>query len=112
MPKWAARVDTNQNAIVKALREHGASVTLLHRVGQGCPDLLIAAYGKWALIEIKDGKKPPSERKRTPAQIKWWDKNVNGGARAMVTDAEGAIRFLALLKPVESAEQSIDVVQA
>lgn len=88
---------------MRALEAAGASVTLLHRVGEGCPDLLIAAHGKWALIEVKDGSKPPSARKRTQPQIKWWDKNVNGGARALVTDVEGALRFLALLKPMEAA---------
>ena len=95
----AARTDANQAEIVKALEEAGASVTLLHRVGEGCPDLLVAAFGCWAMVEVKDGSKPPSARKRTPAQIKWWDKNIHGGPRAIVTDVEGALRFLRLLNP-------------
>ena len=90
----AARVDANQPAIVKAMREEGASVTHLHKVGEGCPDLLVAAAGQWGLVEVKDGKKPPSARQRTEAQIRWWDANVNGGARAIVTDEEGARRFV------------------
>ena len=94
----AARTDSNQSTIVRALESAGASVTLLHRVGEGCPDLLIADSGQWGLIEVKDGSRPPSQRKKTPAQIKWWDKNVNGGARAIVTDVDGALRFLSMLR--------------
>ena len=94
----AARTDANQAEIVRALRDEGCSVTLLHRVGEGCPDLLIGVNQKWGLIEVKDGTKSPSQIKRTEAQIRWWDANVNGGPRALVTDVEGAVRFVKLLK--------------
>ena len=67
----AAKVDANQSEIVKALRQIGASVQLLHAVGQGCPDLLVGFRGVNVLIEVKDGKKPPSQRQRTPAQEEW-----------------------------------------
>lgn len=72
----AARVDSNQAEIVKALRLSGVSTLLLHRVGQGCPDILAGStrpcpncgYGmnyNW-LIELKDGSKKPSAQKLTP----------------------------------------------
>jgi hypothetical protein len=35
------RVDDNQGAVTKALRAEGWSVTHLHAIGKGCPDLLV-----------------------------------------------------------------------
>ena len=57
-PRWAARVDANQHAIVKALRWRGATVHLLHREGRGCPDLLVGFRGQNLLLEVKaeDGR--------------------------------------------------------
>lgn len=66
-----ARVDDNQAEIVAALRGVGASVELLHRVGGGCPDLLVGYRGRNFLIEVKDGAKPPSARTLTPQQQDW-----------------------------------------
>lgn len=57
--------------IVAALRKMGASVEHLHAVGKGCPDILAGIKKQNILIEIKDGKKPPSKQKLTPGQIKW-----------------------------------------
>lgn len=67
----AAKTDDNQAEIVAALRKIGASVQPLHAVGQGCPDLLVGWRGITSLLEVKDGKKPPSARKLTPDQEKW-----------------------------------------
>lgn len=67
----AAKVDANQPAIVDALRKAGATVTPLHAVGQGCPDILVGYRGKNYALEIKDGSLPPSERRLTPAQQEW-----------------------------------------
>jgi len=67
----AARIDANQTQIVSALRSVGASVELLSAVGKGCPDLLVGYRGVNLLMEVKDGKKPPSERKLTSDQIVW-----------------------------------------
>lgn len=71
MSHWAAATDDNQAIVVRALREVGASVTLLHRVGLGCPDLLVGFRRQTFLIEVKDGDKPPSARKLTPDQEIW-----------------------------------------
>jgi hypothetical protein len=72
--RTAARVDSNQSAIVKALRSAGAFVQPLHTIGDGCPDLLVAYRGKWHLLEIKDGDKPPSQRKLTVDELEWHGK--------------------------------------
>lgn len=67
----AARTDRNQIHIVEALRDAGAVVQSLATVGQGCPDLLVGFRGSLYLLEVKDGAKPPSARKLTPAQEEW-----------------------------------------
>lgn len=67
----AAKVDANQAEIVAALRNVGAGVCDLSAVGEGCPDLLVSYRGAWTLLEVKDGKKPPSARTLTQDQVKW-----------------------------------------
>ena len=81
----AARVDRNQEEIVKALRAVGTTVQSLAAIGNGCPDLLVGYQGKTILMEIKDGKKPPSQRMLTPDQERWhyeWN-----GAKVYVVDS-------------------------
>ncbi|MDP2270938.1 MAG: hypothetical protein Q8K32_09425 [Archangium sp.] len=63
----AKQVDANQTAVVAALRAAGASVTHLHEVGKGCPDLLVGIAGKNYLVEVKDGGRPGAV-KLTPDQ--------------------------------------------
>ena len=63
--RFRARIDSNQPAIVKALREAGATVLHLHAVGHGCPDLCVGLKGKNYLFEIKDPTKRPSQRQLT-----------------------------------------------
>ena len=67
----ASKIDENQVEIVKALRKAGASVTHLHAVGQGCPDLMVGFRGSNYALEVKDGRKPPSARGLTDAQLRW-----------------------------------------
>ncbi|MEW5968993.1 MAG: hypothetical protein AB1706_03840 [Pseudomonadota bacterium] len=71
MVRRAARIDANQNEIVKALRQVGASVQSLASNGKGCPDLLVGFRGVNWLLEIKDGQKVKSARKLTPDQVEW-----------------------------------------
>ena len=55
----AAKVDSNQVAIVAALRKIGARVLHLHREGGGCPDLLAGYRGRNVLLEVKiPGEEP------------------------------------------------------
>lgn len=70
----AAKIDANQPAIVKALRALGCDVLILSAVGDGCPDLLVTAPvfpRRTMLIEIKDGAKPPRERRLTTDQVEF-----------------------------------------
>jgi hypothetical protein len=69
--KRASKVDANQTQVVSALRAAGASVQHLSNVGQGCPDLLVGHKGINYLMEVKDGRKSPSQRKLTDDQVMW-----------------------------------------
>jgi hypothetical protein len=101
----AAKVDTNQAAVVDALRRAGCSVQCLHTLGGGVPDLLVGRevptggpFGRERrtfLIEVKDGARPPSERKLTPDQVLWhreWRGHV-----AVAESVEQALRAVGLL---------------
>ena len=93
----AARIDANHEQIVSALRSAGASVQSLASVGKGVPDLLVGFQGKTLLMEVKDGRKTPSERRLTEDQVRWhgaW----NGGPLAIVDGVDAALRMLGVLK--------------
>jgi len=64
MARRAARVDDNQEEIVKALRSIGAYVKHVHTI-KGLFDILVFYRGTIYCIEIKDGAKVPSKRKLT-----------------------------------------------
>jgi hypothetical protein len=90
---FAKKVDKNQNEVVKTLRDFGADVHLLHMVGSGIPDLLVAYEGQTILMEVKDG----ADKKFTPDQIKFiagW----KGGHLYRVNSSEEAVEVLKSLK--------------
>ena len=87
----AAKIDANQAAIVKALRQLGCTVQSLAAVGDGVPDLLVGAFGTTLLMEVKDPKQPPSKRKLKPLQ-EIWHREWTGGPVSIVMDIEGAVR--------------------
>lgn len=84
----AKRTDANQTKIVSQLRQLGFSVAITSMVGDGFPDLVVAKANKTCLIELKDGSKPPSQRKLTPDEIKFID------------EWRGAIIVATELKPI------------
>ena len=88
----ASRVDANQSAIVKALREIGATVQVLSAVGQGCPDLAVGYHGVNVLLEAKDGSKTPGNRVLTADEAKWH--KTWGGQVAVVLSPEDAQRVV------------------
>jgi Holliday junction resolvase len=93
----AAKIDANQTQVVEALRAAGATVQSLAAVGQGVPDLLVGFQGKTLLMEVKDGRKPPSQRQLTEDQLKWhgaW----RGGPVAIVDGPDAALRMLGVMK--------------
>jgi len=90
---FAKKVDKNQAAVVKVLRNSGVDVYLLHMVGKGIPDLLCAFEGHTFLIEVKDGK----DKHFTPDQLKFiagW----KGGDLFRVNNEQDVIDLLKLYK--------------
>lgn len=90
--RFAARVDANQDQIVSALRAAGAIVRIVTQ-GNGLPDLLVGYRGHTILMEVKDGKKPPSARKLTEAEQKFFDE-WRGGALHIVESVDEALDIL------------------
>jgi len=87
-----ARVDANQPDITEGLRKVGATVQLLHIIGDGCPDMLVGYHGVNYLLEIKDGDKPPSQRQLTDDEMKWFNKWR--GKCAVVNNLDEALEYI------------------
>jgi hypothetical protein len=88
----AARVDANQEQIVSAMRACGATVRIVTQ-GDGLPDLLVGYRGYTILMEVKDGRKPPSARKLTEEEQKFFE-NWTGGMLAIVNSVDEALELL------------------
>ena len=88
---FAKKVDKNQASVVKALRDYGADVFLLHMVGGGIPDLLVCFNDQTILIEVKDGE----DKKLTPQQITLFA-GWKGGPLHRVNSVQEAIEVLKL----------------
>ena len=80
-----AKTDHNQNEIVQALRQIGATVVLLHKVGSGVPDLLVGFRGVTYLLEVKQLKGKPNL-----LQERWY-REWNGRAPVIVKTIDDAI---------------------
>ncbi len=71
MLRQAAKKDRNHQIIVAALRKAGVKVRNLNE--RDLPDLLCGYAGQIVLLEIKDGKRKPSERRLRPGQQAFFD---------------------------------------
>ena len=90
---FAKKVDKNQASVVKALRDYGADVFLLHMVGGGIPDLMVCYDDHTILMEVKDGL----DKKLTPQQIVLFA-GWKGGHLHRVNSCEEAINVLKLVE--------------
>ena len=88
---FAKKVDKNQKDVVKALRDYGADVFLLHTVGGGIPDLLVCYEEQTILMEVKDGE----DKKLTPQQVTLFE-SWKGGPLHRVNSVQNAIEVLKL----------------
>lgn len=68
----AARVDANQAEIVALFRRLGWSVLIVSQL-KNCCDIFVAKHGRTIAVEIKDGLKPPSQRKLSEGEQKFKD---------------------------------------
>lgn len=90
----AAKIDANQNEIVSALRNVGASVQSLATIGKGCPDLLVGFNNNNFLMEIKDGELSRSRQALTGLQVIWhksWCGQIH-----VVANVEQALEILGI----------------
>ncbi len=79
-----ARTDGNQRDVVARVRSCGYSVWVTSGHGHGAPDFVVGGrpgpysplHGidryAWP-VELKDGSRPPSERRLTPDEQRWHD---------------------------------------
>lgn len=88
---YARRVDDNQKDIIAAFRKLGYSVRDTSRLGEGFPDICCGKAGRTYIFEIKDGKKPPSARKLTPAEQKF--KNEWRGQYTVIESVDDVLAF-------------------
>ena len=91
---YARRVDATQAAIVDALRKTGWLVYDASRFGGGFPDLVLIKHGRTTFAEVKDGSKPPSAQKLTPAEAELHEEFLRHGAEVVIlTSIEQAVRL-------------------
>lgn len=62
------RKDANHTEIVKTFRNLGAYVVDCSPL-KNAFDLLVCFNGKYYIVEVKDGKKPPSQRRLTQGEV-------------------------------------------
>jgi Holliday junction resolvase len=93
----AAKIDANQEAVVIALRAAGTKVQSLAAIGKGVPDLLCQYEGTFYLIEVKDGRKQPSQRKLTEDQVKWHEE-WKSAFLGVVESPDEALKFIGAIK--------------
>lgn len=91
MLRAAARKDGNHQLIVAALRKAGAFVYILDEP----VDLLVGYQGSSYLLELKDGRRKPSERRLTPSQQKFFDE-WTGGPLAKIETIGEAFQLLGI----------------
>jgi len=86
--RYAARVDSNQAAIVQALRDAGAYVWII-----GLPvDLLVGYKDRTLLMEVKT----TSKKRLTGLQATFFEK-WTGGTLCRVDSPEAALRMIGVI---------------
>lgn len=88
----AAKVDSNQKEIVESLRRHGATVLIVSQL-KNCFDILVGYNGVNFIMEIKDGKLPPSKKRLTTGELEFKNK-WKGGNYYVVESVEQAIEII------------------
>lgn len=86
---YSAKRDSNESAIIEALRTAGCTVTPLSI--KGCPDLLVGIDGVNYLVEVKNGKND-----LTDDQIKFFE--TWEGQCAVVRTVEEALKVIGRIR--------------
>jgi hypothetical protein len=94
MPIPRHRRDSNHDEIAQNLRQIGALVFDVHGY-DGMLDLVVCRAGSTYFLEVKDGSKPASARRLTPAEQETIRLLASVGVTAhVVTDTESAMRAI------------------
>ena len=86
----AAKKDANHNEVTDAFTSLGYSVLDISQL-KNCCDAIVAKAGKTIAIEIKDGSKPPSQRKLSEGEIKFRDNWL--GRWALIESVEDVLKL-------------------
>jgi hypothetical protein len=87
------KVDVNQPELVDQIRQiPGVSVRHTHMVGAGFVDLVVGFRGKNFLLELKNPDMPPSKRKLTPDEEKFFKEWT--GQVAIVHNLEDVLKII------------------
>jgi hypothetical protein len=92
----AARRDANHQSVGDYLRALGWSVLDIADAGDGVPDYAVGKPGFAALVEVKDGTKPPSARKLTEKEQRVKD-NWEGPYVLALSGEDAAAQLATLL---------------
>ena len=98
----AAKRDSNEQEIIYALLQVGATVEQLN--DDALPDLVVGFRGENYLLEVKT-----STGRLTKAQAAWWAKPWNGH-RAIVRDVDAALKAIGLDWEEETLDQTFGSV--
>lgn len=74
-PRWAAKVDDAQPAIITQLEASGFGVRSMARLGGGWPDLLVWRHDCAWLVEVKG-----DDGRLTDDEARWWHAYTGPGA--------------------------------
>lgn len=74
------------------MEDVGASVLLLHQLGEGAPDALAGFRGVDQLLEFKSGKKQPNRQQQD------WHRTWKGRPVKVVRTKEEALRAIGALR--------------
>ncbi len=97
-----SKVDANQSEIVDTFRKLGCSVKCTHTLAEGFPDLVVGISGETAIVEVKDGAKPPSARKLTIDEILFQD-TWRGSPVKIIETVDDVIRFVDFIRRRQQA---------
>lgn len=93
----ARRKDANHNTITGVLRQVGAELLETYQLPAAL-DVFVAYRGRWVLLEIKDGTKPPSARKLTEDEAATVARIARTGAPVhVVTTPDEALKAIGAL---------------
>lgn len=70
--RTAARKDANHNEIAALYEKLGFSVLDISQL-KNCADLVVCKWDITDVVEVKDGKKPPSKKQLTDGEKKFHD---------------------------------------